>query len=190
MKDVVDFLKLPPHILAAISVVSGAILFLPISILQKLGLNDIQQFWKMLIGVSFLISSTLFIILIIIRLHSFIRNKINKKKFQKQFPKTIENLSIGEKIVLIAVYKTLDKTMYLPTTNGIIARLLSKIMLQFTSRTNISHGYDIRVPLTITPIAQKYLDDNPDFIENTSKVAFKYIEQHPDFEKIFRNSIY
>ena len=43
MKDVVDFLKLPPRILAALSVASGLLLFLPDAIIEKLYMTSFRS---------------------------------------------------------------------------------------------------------------------------------------------------
>ena len=50
MKDFIQLLKLPPSILVAVAMGTGLILFLPISILQRLGLDNIPEQWRTILG--------------------------------------------------------------------------------------------------------------------------------------------
>jgi hypothetical protein len=59
MKDFIQLLKLPPSILAAIAMGTGLILFLPLNILKGLGLANIPELWRTILGLSFIISSSL-----------------------------------------------------------------------------------------------------------------------------------
>ena len=43
MKNIVDFLKLPPRILGALSVASGLLLFLPTVIIEKLYMTSFRD---------------------------------------------------------------------------------------------------------------------------------------------------
>ena len=43
MKNIVDFLKLPPRILGALSVASGLLLFLPNAIIEKLYMTSFRD---------------------------------------------------------------------------------------------------------------------------------------------------
>jgi len=62
MMDFIQLLKLPPSILAAVVMGTGLILFLPMSILQKLGLNNIPELWRTILGFSFIISISVLVV--------------------------------------------------------------------------------------------------------------------------------
>ena len=56
MKNIVDFLKLPPRILGALSVASGLLLFLPNVIIEKLYMTSFRDKY----GFAILIKNSIF----------------------------------------------------------------------------------------------------------------------------------
>lgn len=75
VKDFIDFLKLPPNILAALSLVTGIILFVPDKALSKLYMVDFRNNYGFIISIVFLISTAILIVFIV----SFVFYKIKKK---------------------------------------------------------------------------------------------------------------
>lgn len=157
MKDFIQLLKLPPSVISAVSLWAGLILFLPEPILNKLGLNDIPGTWITILGITFIISTSIIAIYIIIMLFKSIRNKIYFVRFKLKFPKMMKNLMIEEKKIATLLLRSENLTSRLPNNNGIILRLQGKGVIQLTATNSISFGGDIRIPYTLTPIAERYL---------------------------------
>ena len=65
VKDFIDFLKLPPNILAALSLVTGIILFVPDKALSKLYMVDFRNNYGFIISIVFLISTAISIVFIV-----------------------------------------------------------------------------------------------------------------------------
>lgn len=76
----------------------------------------------------------------------------------------MQSLNVEERQILALLYQIPGMTYPLPTTNGVIARLRSKLMIQFTSNQMIAYGDDLKVPFTITPIAARYIDNHQEFL--------------------------
>lgn len=169
MKDFIQLLKLPPSILAAITLGTGLILFLPSNILQRLGLENIPELWRTILGLSFIISSSLLVIYFIIKVVKSIVSTYYRIRFKKIFPKVMKNLRSEELAVVALLYRSPNYTSRLPYTDGVTVRLISKKVIQFTSSNNLAYGDDLHIPFTITPIAQEYIDRNPELIEGYSK---------------------
>lgn len=86
MKNFIDFLKLPPTILSAITIVSGCILFLPNSVLTKMGLDDLGSPYNIIVGVAFLLSSALLLVYVIKSIAAQLSKTYYNSKFKKCFP--------------------------------------------------------------------------------------------------------
>ena len=168
MKDFIQLLKLPPSILAAVAMGTGLILFLPIKILQRLGLNNIPELWRTILGLLFIISLSLLVIYFIIKVIKIIVSKYYKIRFKSLFPKVMRNLRSEELAVVALLYKSPNYTSRLPYTDGVTIRLKSKNIIQLTSSKNFAYGDDLSIPFTITPIAQDYMDRHPELIKNIS----------------------
>lgn len=164
IKSFIEFLKLPPTILGALVIVTSAILFLPKSILDVMGLNELQSSYKMLISITFLISISLLFVYLLKYSYNKITSKYYKIRFERKFPLAMQSLNVEERQILALLYQIPGMTYPLPTTNGVIARLRSKLMIQFTSNQMIAYGDDLKVPFTITPIAARYIDNHQEFL--------------------------
>ena len=94
MKDFIQLLKLPPTILAAVAMGTGLILFLPISILERLGLDKIPEQWKTVLGLALIISSSLLVVYFNNPTTSF----ISTKQYQNYSNEEVETLIQRNKI--------------------------------------------------------------------------------------------
>lgn len=181
MKDFIQLLKLPPSILAAVAMGTGLILFLPISILQSLGLDNIPELWRTILGLAFIISSSILAVYFIIKVLNSIILSYYRIRFKRRFPKIMNSLRTEELAVVALLYKSPNYTSRLPYTDGVTIRLKSKKVIQLTSSNNFAYGDDLVIPFTITPIAQDYIDRNPWIIENYS------MQELEDMYKYYNN---
>jgi hypothetical protein len=177
MMDFIQLLKLPPSILAAVVMGTGLILFLPMSILQKLGLNNIPELWRTILGFSFIISISVLVIYFIIKFIKFFISKYYWIRFKIKFPKIMKGLRDEELVVVALLYRSPNYTSRLPYADGVTIRLKNKNIIQLTSSKNVAYGDNMFIPFTITPIAQKYVDKHPELIENYSKSKLENMYQ-------------
>ena len=172
MKNIVELFKLPDKILikilATISIGTSALLFFPIETLRKMGLDNIQNPWRMIIGMAFVISSSWLIVSSVGAVFQFISEKYYAARFKKIFPKVMSKLRKEERKIVALLYKSPNYTSYLPYTDGVTARLRAKYIIELTSNNSMAFGDKMNVPFTITPAAQNYIDENPGFIEEFS----------------------
>ncbi len=169
MKDFVEYLKLPPTILTAIAMGTGLILLLPTKILRKLGLDNIPEQWKTVLGLFFIISSSLLVVYFVVRIVKSTISKYYWLRFKMGFPKVMMGLRTAEIAVVALLYSSPNYTSRLPYTDGVTVRLIDKKVIQLTSSNNLAYGNELLIPFTITPIAQDYIDKNPNLIENFNK---------------------
>lgn len=173
MKDFAQLLKLPPSILSSIALATGLVLFLPQNILVKLGLNSIPPLWRTISGIAFIISASIVVIFILIKIATSIKYRINMLRFKWSFPQKMVKLRYEERIIVVLLYLSPNYTSRLPLTDGVTLRLQSKGMIQMTASSNITHGNNMSIPFTITPIAQKFLDNHPGFLKEFEKAKLQ-----------------
>ena len=78
MKDFIDFLKLPPNILGALSIASGTLLLLPQKLAQKFYIINFREKYGFTIGIVFVISTALLIVLLLSKIVT-IQNQLYSK---------------------------------------------------------------------------------------------------------------
>lgn len=123
MKDFVDFLKLPPNILSALTLASGTLLLLPNKIIDKLYMTGIRDKYGFAIGIIFIVSSSILIILLISKIYNIIHSKKANKKLAEGQLKYLKSMN-REKVSLISDFlHTQTHTLELPMNNGLVIEL-------------------------------------------------------------------
>mgnify|MGYP000115529106 FL=1 len=83
MKNIVDFLKLPPRILGALSVASGLLLFLPNVIIEKLYMTSFRDKYGFAIGIVFVVSTSILVVFLVVIIAKKIKGKYYNKRLKK-----------------------------------------------------------------------------------------------------------
>lgn len=117
--------KLTPALIA-LSIALGLLLFLPIPILNKMGLAEIPKAIKSIIGIIFIISTTLIFTIIVWGVCGNWYKKYRNKKFKKMLRENFVQLPSDMKITLIEMLRNPDKKSKLDCTNGDTIYLQSK----------------------------------------------------------------
>lgn len=103
VKDWIELLKLPPSILAGISLFSGLILFIPEHTLKKLYMVEFRDKYGFVIGIIFLIAISLLLVILIIKIFKIIKKRIEESRLEKNRIKYLEN-SDKTKVKLIKAF--------------------------------------------------------------------------------------
>ena len=112
-----DFKKLTPALIAVL-IFTGLILFLPESILQKMMLHSLPDYWRLIIGLLFLLSLALIIAIAGSMLYKTIMTSCNRKKYVKNKMKLTKQLSPVQKKILVCLLQSEDKSIPLDSTSG------------------------------------------------------------------------
>ena len=81
MKDFIDFLKLPPNILGALSIASGALLLLPDQLAKYM--TEFRDKYGFTIGIIFVVSTAILIVLIVSKIYHYFYDKHSSKQLYK-----------------------------------------------------------------------------------------------------------
>ena len=142
-KDFVDFLKLPPNILAAISIVTGLLLFLPDKCIEKIYMTNFRNDYGFIISILFLISSAILIILIGTFIFKKINNKISNKKLKKGRIKYLLNADKNKINLIKQFIKDDTHTLILPMNDGLVIELNYYSIITMAGGTQlVDMGFD------------------------------------------------
>lgn len=162
MKDFISFLKLPPSILSALVIASGFIIFAPTELLERLYFIDFKDKYGFYIGLVFIVSLSILLVYLIIKLVQYIfEKKSNKKRSENQL-RFLKELNIDEKQLIREMIESSDYTLELPVNNGVIVKLQNYFVIAPAGTTHLVNGYDMRIPFFVQPWVVKMVRENPD----------------------------
>lgn len=143
MKDFVEFLKLPPNILSALSVASGAMLLLPDEIITKLYMMNFRDKYGFLLGIIFMVSTSILIILLITKIYNYFHNKKTSKELVKSQTKYLKNITQEKVEIIRAFINNPTHTLILPLNDGLVIELQH---LQIITPAGQNHLVDMLNP--------------------------------------------
>jgi len=143
LKDFIDFLKLPPNILTAISLVSGVILFAPNNFVNKLYMDNFRNQFGFAIAIIFLISTSVLIVLLFTIILKKIITLINNKKIKKA---RIDYLLNADDYKVKLIKRFMDDethTLKIQQNDGLTVELLHFGLISMAGNTQpVDFGYD------------------------------------------------
>lgn len=119
-----NFKKITPA-LVVLSISSALILFLPESFLMKMSLDKLPDIWKRIIGIIFILSTSLIIVIITI---IYLR-KTKPKRFCKKMRKNFIGLPVKYKDLLIKLLNDKDRCMNLNPYSGDTLYLVNNMFI-------------------------------------------------------------
>lgn len=157
-KDII--IKYFPYILLVLFFLSATILFSPDHFLSKLFLINIRDNYGMHIGLCFLFSSIILLIILFYKFYNKVKKQFNLKIFYKNGYKTLKSLSPSQKHIVNNLYKTYNHTANLPIYDGdvvllnqnrIIARLNENVFVDYFELNNPPMTYMLH-PWVVTTL--------------------------------------
>ena len=145
MKALLDFLKLPAHILGALALASGGVLFLPKEVIEKLYLLEVKDRYGLIIGVAFLLSSSLLTISFVRKIWELFVEQINFRRVKREQIKYLSGLDSLKTNLIIKFLQMPTHTLPLPFDDGVTAELNGYGIISLTSSMQtLSHeGYEV-----------------------------------------------
>ena len=123
-----NFKKITPALIAACSF-SGLLLFLPTSLLEKLGLSNIVNSHRPIIGIVFTLSLVLIVVITLSALVRFISKSIKQRCFLIAQKKKLRKLSPRQKWILCELLNSADKAIRLDCNSGDTLYLMSNLFI-------------------------------------------------------------
>lgn len=150
VEKVFDSFKQISPALIAVTIASGLILFLPESVLEKMALNNLQDIWKIVIGLLFIVSCTLIITIAVVEVCSRMRQKIELRRFRRLKRKQFVDLPSTYKSMLVHLLKSPKCAVELDPSSGNTLYLLSNQFIH-QAQSYMFVGVDHIAPVTYVP---------------------------------------
>ena len=144
-----NFKKITPA-LVAIALLTGMILFLPESILDKMGLSNLPDLWNKVIGLTFLLSVALIITLVVFSIISRIRDKRQTKRLREKLKKNLKRLSPRQKSIVVQLLHSEDKNISLDKNSGDTIYLVNSLFIYMPQQA-FTLGWNNEMILTYVP---------------------------------------
>ncbi len=134
LKSIFDLTKLPPKFFLLFSIVSGFILFGKPTWLETIQVSEFGVKYGQYIGLTFIISTGLVIINLLLWFQRYYTNKMNVLKFKKGFREKLKMLDHQEQAVLrefiLQGRSAIEMPIDDPTVSGLINNSILKINRQ------------------------------------------------------------
>lgn len=171
-KDFIDFLKLPPNILAAISITTGLLIFLPDNYIEKLYMDNFRNDYGFIISIFFLISSTILIVLLFTQTIKYINSKISNHKIKKGKIKYLMNADENKTSLIKEFINDSTHTLTLPMNDGLVIELSHFGIITMAGGTQlVDMGFDNSV--NIKYFLQPWVIN---LIKNNEELKEKYLK--------------
>lgn len=144
-----NFKKITPGLIA-IALFSGMLLFLPVSILEKMSLNDLPILWQRIIGIIFMMSVALIVTIVCSSVYFEIASKRKAKRMKNTLKKKYQMLSIEHKKIIKELLMSQDKTIALEQNSGDVVYLVNNLFLHMPQQL-VSVGWNNQVIVKYTP---------------------------------------
>lgn len=133
--------KLSPIVLA-MGIVTGAILFLPYEILEKIHMENIPENWLTCIGFIFLLSIFLTIIIVCQLVVSWAKKELTYVFKSHKLKQSFKSLSPTQKSIIQELLHSEDKLVILKMTDGNAAYLIKMGFIQMPKQPVILDRHD------------------------------------------------
>ena len=144
-----SFKKISPALIA-VTIASGLILFLPESILERMALNNLQDGWKLVSGLVFIISFTLIITIVIIDVCKRLHQAIIVTRYRRLKRKQFINLPLDYKKMLVSILTSPQCSAELDPTSGKTLYLMNNQFIH-QAQSYIFAGPGYTAPVTYVP---------------------------------------
>ena len=155
MKNIVDFLKLPPHILGALAVASGLLLLLPDAIIARLYMTSFRDKYGFFIGTVFVVSVSILAVLLVVFIAKKIADGYTSKRVRKGQIKYLKRIGDNKVKIIKALLNESSHTAMLPMHDGAVIELQHFYII---SPAGSTHAVDMNDP-QITYYLQPWVID-------------------------------
>lgn len=182
-KSFFDFTKLPTKIFLVVSIASGVFIFSDSEILKKLHLDKFDKYGGY-IGLTFLFSTVLVIVNLIIWIFNKLHFEFKLKKLKAEYNQILAELDPKEKAVLREFAIQSQNSVTMPYDDTVVSGLIDKGILRFNKQLGnsfIANGtkVSISMPKYISKIIKL---EHLDLKEKLSKEEeYLILEKRPEW---------
>ena len=144
-----NFKRITPA-LFSIAVLTGLLLFLPETVLERMSLANLPEVWNRIIGIVFLLTVALILTIITVSIVSRIRKRIINKLAKRKMRMQVAKLSPRQRAIIVSLLHSEDKSIKLDKNSGDTVYLEGEKFI-YMPRQAVSFGWDNEMILTFLP---------------------------------------
>lgn len=179
--DIKEILTLPTTIMAALSLASGIILFSPTLIVEQMYMTVFRDNYGFIIGIVFIVSTSILIVNLIYKTTRSIYNARAKKYFYATAEKRLQKLNNYQKAIIYALYQQDNRTLPLPLHDGAVLELEQNMMIgKAASQYMISDLNNALFPYLLHPWVSDELNNKPKLLADfhtTFRIQFEKVSK-------------
>ncbi len=159
--DVIEFLKLAPKYFLPLLLFSAILIFIPNSWLEFLHLDSIVVDYRWIAALVFILSLSMFVGGILIKVYDVLKNKIKNRRVNKRTKNKLTNLSETQRGILLKFVEEDVKSVTLPMANGEVADLENHLIIYRATIMSTDMGIDgYYFDYCLQPLAEEILKKN------------------------------
>lgn len=189
--NLLDFLKLPTKIMAAIVVATSLFLFLPDSIMQKLYLLTFRVKYGYFVGPIFLLSISILTVSLTINIFEYLVSKRARKRFLAEGNGKLKRLDTYKKTIIYCLYVEDNHTGVLPLHDGAVKFLEYQLFIGKTATQYLV--YDLNnatFPYMLQPWVINELDNDEDLRINFEEASKTQIDRENEKNYILGSNLF
>ena len=160
MKNFIDFLKLPPRILGALTIASGLLLFFPDAVLTKLYMIDFRNKYGFALGITFVVSASILLVIFAVKITKSIIEKRDSKKIIEAQTKFLKRLK-GDKVEFIReMIQEPTHTAMLPMHDGLVIEMNHYHVISPAGQTHMVNMIDPEINYFLQPWVIERIDED------------------------------
>ena len=160
LSNFVDFLKLPPYILAALSIASGLLLFLPDNIIGKMYMVSFRAQYGFIIGIVFIISISILLVLLVIKIWKSSAEKRNIKRLKKAQINILLKMDKNLVCMIKSFLNEQSHTKMMPMQDGRIIELSSYNVISPAGQSHMVDMHDPHIKYFLQPWVIERIKEN------------------------------
>jgi hypothetical protein len=164
LDGVVNFLKLPSYILGALAIASGLLLFLPTRAIQLLYMNGFREKYGFTIGIVFIVSLSILLVLLIKRIYNVINKRHSMKKMKVSQEMFLKKLSDDKASLIIDFLQNPSRTLPLPMNDGLVIELQDSGVITPAGQTHFISVIDPRIKYFLQPWVEERIKANEELM--------------------------
>jgi len=154
LENLFDLKKIPIRVIFALWLCTCVILFVPEEIILRLNLNDFLSEYGKFTGITFLVSSSILFVSLIVYFFKIIYRLINRIKTKNSIREELNDLNLHEKAVIREFYINSKEVLQLPINDETVAGLFRKRIIYRVSEVGITNFFGIFYNFALSDFAK------------------------------------
>ena len=163
-KLALESLKVSSRYVVAVALAASAVLFLPTTFIETIGLKDFRQQSQPYLGGVFLLCSCILIVQAGMALWKWSKEHYSQHRSLRSAQAKMRVLTPEEKELLREYLQAKTKSRYLPMASGVVAGLIHADIIYRAANIGRAGSGDFKFAHNIQPWAWEYLNKHPEIL--------------------------